>query len=80
VFGREFSREFQTIARVAKRKLDHLHAATSLADLAAVPGNYLEMLKRDRAGQHSVRINNQWRICFLWKDGDAYAVEIVDYH
>ena len=80
VFGREFSREFQTIARVAKRKLDHLHAATSLADLAAVPGNSLEMLKRDRAGQHSIRINGQWRICFLWKDGDAYTVEIVDYH
>ena len=80
MFGREFSREFQTIARVAKRKLDHLHAATSLADLAAVPGNSLEMLKRDRAGQHSIRINGQWRICFLWKDGDAYTVEIVDYH
>ena len=80
VFDREFSREFQAIARVAKRKLDHLHAATSLADLAAVPGNNLEMLKKERAGQHSIRINGQWRICFLWKDGDAYAVEIVDYH
>jgi proteic killer suppression protein len=80
VFNREFSREFHAIARVAKRKLDHLHAATALADLGAVPGNNLEMLKRDRAGQHSIRINGQWRICFLWKDGDAYAVEIVDYH
>ena len=80
MFDREFSREFQAIARVAKRKLDHLHAATSLADLAAVPGNNLEMLKKERAGQHSIRVNGQWRICFLWKDGDAYAVEIVDYH
>jgi proteic killer suppression protein len=80
VFARDFSREFQAIARVAKRKLDQLHAATSLADLAAVPGNNLEMLKKERAGQHSIRINGQWRICFLWKDGDAYAVEIVDYH
>ena len=80
VFSREFSRKFHAIAQVAKRKLDHLHAATSLADLGAVPGNNLEMLKRDRAGQHSIRINGQWRICFLWKDGDAYAVEIVDYH
>jgi proteic killer suppression protein len=80
VFDREFSREFQAIARVAKRKLDHLHAATSLADLAAVPGNSLEMLKRDRAGQHSIRISGQWRICFLWNDGDAYDVAIVNYH
>jgi proteic killer suppression protein len=80
VFAREFSRKFHAIARVAKRKLDHLHAATSLADLAAVPGNSLETLKRDRAGQHSIRISGQWRICFLWKDGDAYEVEIVDYH
>jgi proteic killer suppression protein len=80
VFDREFSREFQAIERVAKRKLDHLNAATSLADLAAVPGNNLELLKRDRAGQHSIRISGQWRICFLWKDGDAYAVEIVDCH
>ena len=80
MFDREFSREFQAIARVAKRKLDHLHAATSLLDLAAVPGNNLEMLKKERAGQHSIRINGQWRICFSWKDGDAHAVEIVDYH
>jgi len=80
VFRREFSRRFQAVARGAKRKLDHLHAATSLADLAAVPGNRLEALAGERAGQHSIRINDQWRICFTWKDGDAYWVEIADYH
>lgn len=80
MFRREFSRRFQAVARGAKRKLDHLHAATSLADLAAVPGNRLEALAGERAGQHSIRINDQWRICFTWKDGDAYWVEIADYH
>lgn len=80
VFLREFTRRFQGIARVAKRRLDQLHAATSLADLAAIPGNRLEALAADRAGQHSVRINKQWRICFRWNDGDAFDIEIVDYH
>jgi len=80
VFRREFSRRFQAVARGAKRKLDHLHAATSLADLAAVPGNRLEALAGERAGQHSIRINDQWRICFRWKEGDAHDVEICDYH
>lgn len=80
IFRRQFSRRFQAIAQVAKRKLDHLNAAPSLPDLAAIPGNQLEALKRGRAGQHSIRINDQFRICFLWKDGDAYAVEITDYH
>ena len=80
MFRREFSRRFQAVGRGAKRKLDHLHAATSLADLAAVPGNRLEALTGERTGQHSIRINDQWRICFTWKDGDAYWVEIVDYH
>jgi antitoxin HicB len=80
VFRREFSRRFQALARVAKRKLDHLHAATSLADLAAAPGNHLEPLAGQRAGQHSIRINDQWRICFVWKNLDAFEVEIVDYH
>ncbi|HET7159989.1 MAG TPA: type II toxin-antitoxin system RelE/ParE family toxin [Burkholderiales bacterium] len=65
---------------VAWRKLAQLHAATRLDTLRIPPGNRLERLKRDRAGQHSVRINDQWRICFAWKDGDAYEVEIVDYH
>jgi proteic killer suppression protein len=80
VFLRQFSRRFQAIADVGKRKLDHLNAATSLQDLAAIPGNQLEALKRDRAGQHSIRINDQFRICFHWRDGDAYKVEITDYH
>jgi toxin HigB-1 len=80
LFRREFSRPFQAIAAVAKRKLDHVHAATSLADLAAVPGNQLQALKGNRAGQYSVRINNQYRICFVWTDGDAQEVEITDYH
>jgi toxin HigB-1 len=80
IFRREYSRRFDAMARVAKRKLDHLHAAASLADLAAVPGNRLEALRGDREGQYSIRINEQWRICFEWKDGEAFAVEIVDYH
>lgn len=80
VFLRQFSRRFQAVAGVAKRKLDHLNAATPLMDLAAIPGNQLEALRGDRAGQHSIRINDQFRICFRWKDGDAYEVEITDYH
>jgi toxin HigB-1 len=65
---------------VAWRKLAQLHAATRLDTPRIPPGNRLERLKRDRAGQHSVRINDQWRISFAWKDGDAYEFEIVDYH
>jgi len=80
VFQRLFSRKFQAVARVAKRRLDQLHAATSLADLAVIPGNRLEVLAGDRAGQHSIRVNDQWRICFRWKEGDAFEVEVVDYH
>lgn len=57
-----------------------LHRARTLSDLAALPGNRLEALKGDRAGQHSIRINARWRICFVWDDGDAHEVEIVDYH
>ena len=60
--------------------LAQLHAATRLDSLRVPPRNRLEALKRDRAGQHSIRINDQWRICFVWKDGDAYHVEIADYH
>lgn len=80
VFQRAFSRKFQAVARVAKRRLDQLHAATSLADLAGIPGNRLEALAGDRAGEHSIRVNDQWRVCFRWKEGDAFEVEIVDYH
>jgi proteic killer suppression protein len=80
VFRREFSRQYQSMARLAKRKLDQLHAAAALADLGAIPGNRLEALAGDRQGQHSIRINEQWRICFRWFDSDASDVEIVDYH
>jgi len=80
VFRREFSRKFHAIARTAKRRLDQLHAATGLRDLAVIPGNRLEALSGDREGQHSIRINEQWRICFHWKSGDASEVEIVNYH
>ena len=70
---------YDSIKDAALRKLDMLDAAVNLDDLAAVPGNHLEALSGDRKGQHSIRINDQWRICFLW-DGDAYEVEIADYH
>jgi proteic killer suppression protein len=80
VFRREFSRKLQSIARVAKRKLDQLHAASALADLSVIPGNRLEALGSDRQGQYSIRINDQWRICFRWIDSDASDIEIVDYH
>jgi len=68
------------IQRVALRKLAMLDAAELLEDLRVPPGNRLEALKGDRNGQHSIRVNDQWRICFRWKDADAYEVEIVDYH
>jgi proteic killer suppression protein len=68
------------IIKTANRKLMQIHNARSLDDLRAVPGNRLERLTGDRRGQHSIRINDQWRICFRWRDGDAYDVEIVDYH
>jgi proteic killer suppression protein len=68
------------ILKVAHRKLTQLHNARDLNDLRAPPGNRLEALSGDREGQHSIRINDQWRLCFEWRDGDAYGVEIVDYH
>ncbi|HLD13833.1 MAG TPA: type II toxin-antitoxin system RelE/ParE family toxin [Burkholderiales bacterium] len=71
---------FRAIERVARRRLLYLHQARRLEDLRVPPGNRLEALKGDRQGQHSIRINDQWRICFRWKDGDAFDVEIVDYH
>jgi proteic killer suppression protein len=75
-------REFSGFARQAEIRLDRLDAATSLKDLAALPGNRLEALKGDRAGQYSIRINDQWRICFEWPEGSPgpIKVEIVDYH
>jgi proteic killer suppression protein len=68
------------IMKVANRKLTQLHNARDLNDLRAPPGNRLEALSGNRKGQHSIRINDQWRICFRWQDGNAYEVEIVDYH
>jgi len=64
----------------AKRKLQILDTATDLKDLASPPGNRLESLRGDRQGQHSIRINDQFRLCFRWKEGDAYDVEVADYH
>ena len=81
LFADEPSRRLPTrIQRVARRKLLLLHQARRLDELRAPPGNRLEALKGDRAGQHSIRINGQWRICFRWDGADAEAVEIVDYH
>ena len=74
------SKVFSSIERIALRKLDMLHAAVKLETLKVPPGNRLEALKGDRQGQYSIRINDQWRICFRWEDHDAYDVEIVDYH
>jgi proteic killer suppression protein len=68
------------VQRVALRKLRQLDAAVQLEDLRVPPGNRLEKLHGDRAGQHSIRINDQWRMCFRWSGNDAYDVEIVDYH
>ena len=68
------------IQRRAYAKLLQIHVADKLADLRGIPGNRLERLKGDREGQYSIRVNNQWRICFAWLEGDAYDVEIVDYH
>jgi toxin HigB-1 len=81
LFYDELSRRLPTqIQRVARRKLLLLHQARSLNDLRSPFGNHLEALKNDRAGQHSIRVNDQWRICFRWQGEDASDVEIVDYH
>ena len=77
--GRPVAR-FRATERSARRKLLYLSQARSLQDLLVPPGNRLEALRGDRKGQHSIRINDQWRICFRWLDGHAYDVEIVDYH
>jgi len=80
LFHRRRGRRFQAVEQVARRKLRQLDSATELRDLASPPGNRLEALHGDRNGQHSIRINDQWRICFLWREGDAHDVEIVNYH
>ncbi|MBN8506500.1 MAG: type II toxin-antitoxin system RelE/ParE family toxin [Burkholderiales bacterium] len=80
LFHSKAVRRFKNIERVARRKLLQLHAATVLDSLRIPPGNLLEALKGDRKGQHSIRINEQWRLCFVWKGDGAHEVEIVDYH
>jgi len=81
LFSRQFSRRFSpNLHRIAWRKLAILDAAERLDDLRIPPGNRLEKLSGDREGEHSIRINDQWRICFRWSEGDAYDVEVVDYH
>ncbi|RHX77721.1 Killer protein [Leptospira yasudae] len=72
--------EYRAFADVARRKLRSLDSAKILQDLKSPPGNRLESLKGDRKGTYSIRINDQWRICFLWKDNGPHAVKIVDYH
>lgn len=71
---------FRAFRKAAERKLQMLDAAAALGDLRSPPGNRLEKLTRDRAGQYSIRINGQWRVCFRWVDGEAHDVEIADYH
>ena len=81
LFHGQFSAKLpQAIQRAAAIKLKMLNAATVLETLRIPPSNYLETLRGDREGQHSIRINKQWRICFVWQGNDAYDVEIVDYH
>lgn len=80
LFRSEAVARFRNIERVARRKLLQLHAATELATLRVPPGNQLEALKGDRKGQHSIRVNDRWRICFRWDSEGPHDVEIVDYH
>ena len=80
VFDRRHSRRYAAIERVAFRKLRQIHGVSTVEELYEPPGNRLERLKGDRRGQWSLRINDQYRICFEWRDGDAYEVEIIDYH
>lgn len=80
IFNDVFVKRFSSIERPSRRKLYYLHRARTLNDLLVPPGNMLEALHGDRKGQYSIRINDQWRICFRWDNGDACEVEIVDYH
>ena len=80
LFNDHLVARFRAIERPARRKLLYLSQARTLQDLLVPPGNRLEVLKGDRRGQHSIRVNDQWRICFRWSEGHAYDVEIVDYH
>jgi proteic killer suppression protein len=80
VFRRESVRRFKSIERSALRKLDMLDATPDIRTLSVLPGNRLENLRGGRRGQFNIRINDQWRTCFMWREGHAYEVEIVDYH
>lgn len=81
IFNREYSRNLpSSIQKVAMRKLWMINAATFIDDLRIPPANHLEKLKGKRKGQYSIRINDQWRVCFKWQQGDAYNVAIIDYH
>nr|VFJ88210.1 MAG: proteic killer suppression protein [Candidatus Kentron sp. H]VFJ90225.1 MAG: proteic killer suppression protein [Candidatus Kentron sp. H]VFJ96579.1 MAG: proteic killer suppression protein [Candidatus Kentron sp. H] len=81
IFHRDYSHKLPAgMQRTAFRKLRMLHRSSSIEDLRIPPGNRLEALSGDRKGQHSIRINDTWRICFTWRDGNAHAVEIVNYH
>lgn len=81
IFNGEFSRKFgRAVSKIGRRKLAMVDAAANITDLRVPPNNRLESLKGKRKGQHSIRINDQFRVCFRWKNGDAYDVEIVDYH
>jgi proteic killer suppression protein len=81
LFRRQFSRKLpQDIQRIARRKLEILDGAETLQDLRIPPANHLEKLSGDREGQYSIRINDQWRICFEWRESDVYNAEIIDYH
>jgi proteic killer suppression protein len=81
IFRGQRSRRFPpSVQNVARRKLEYLHRARTLQDLRMPPGNRLEALRGDRSGQHSIRVNDQWRICFTWQGSNAERVEMVDYH
>lgn len=80
LFGGERVKRFERFVRIARRKLEMIHAAARLHDLKIPPGNRLEELKVGRAGWWSIRINDQWRVCFIWREGGAYEVRIEDYH
>jgi toxin HigB-1 len=80
LFRDEFARDFQGVARVAKRKLEAVNAASRLEDLTVPPSNRLKKLKGKLRDFHAIRINDQWRVVFKWRDGEAHAVQIVDYH
>ena len=80
LFAGKRVKRFANIASIAERKLQQLDSAANLEALRAPPGNRLEKLSGDRAGQHSIRINDQWRLCFVWKEDGVHDVAIVDYH